>query len=186
MRDAKCLRNLYHLAQDYLKERKAVITINSFSIEKSITKGCPQGSCCGPGFWNIQYNPLLNLEYTNHSKVVAFADDLMIIIKAESIGEAENIANFELNKITEWATDNKIRFNEEKSKVMLMTRRKRKEQKEFAIYLNNKLLPQLHRLKYLGLIFDTKLTFKEHINYMANKCTKLIFSLSKAAKGTGA
>ena len=65
---------------------------------------------------------------------------------------------------------------------MLMTRRKRKEQKEFAIYLNNKLLPQLHRLKYLGLIFDTKLTFKEHINYMANKCTKLIFLLSKAAK----
>jgi len=65
---------------------------------------------------------------------------------------------------------------------MLMTRRKRKEQKEVAIYLNNKLIPQVHRLKYLGIIFDRKLTFKEHINYMANKCTKLIFLLSKAAK----
>ena len=82
-RDAKCPRNLYHLAQDYLKERKAVITINSFSIENSVTKGCPQGSCCGPGFWNIQYNPLPNLKYTNHSKVVAFADDLIIMIKSE-------------------------------------------------------------------------------------------------------
>ena len=30
------------------KGRKAFITINSFSIEKSVTKGCPQG------FWNIQ------------------------------------------------------------------------------------------------------------------------------------
>jgi len=127
LRDAKCPQNLYHLAQDYLKERKSVITINSFNIEKSITKGCPQASCCGPGFWNIQYNPLLNLKYTNHSKVVAVADDLIIMIKAESIGEAENIANVELNKITEWTTDNKIRYNEEKSKVMLMTRRKRKE-----------------------------------------------------------
>ena len=57
LRDAKCPRKLYHLAQDYLKERKAVIIINSFSIEKTITKGCPQGSCRGPGFWNIQYNP---------------------------------------------------------------------------------------------------------------------------------
>jgi len=48
----------------------------------------------------------------------------------------------------------------------------------------NKLIPQVHRLKYLGiiLVFDRKLTFKEHINYMANKWTKLIFSLSKAAK----
>jgi len=37
-------------------------------------------------------------------------------------------------------------------------------------------------MKYLGIIFDHKLTFKEHINYMAKKCTKLIFLLSKSAK----
>ena len=37
-------------------------------------------------------------------------------------------------------------------------------------------------MKYLGIIFDHKLTFKEHINYMAEKCTKLIFALSKSAK----
>jgi hypothetical protein len=33
-RDAKCPRNIYYLAQDYLKERKAFITINSLSMEK--------------------------------------------------------------------------------------------------------------------------------------------------------
>jgi len=37
-------------------------------------------------------------------------------------------------------------------------------------------------MKYLGIIFDHKLTFREHINYMAEKCTKLILSLSKSAK----
>jgi hypothetical protein len=37
-------------------------------------------------------------------------------------------------------------------------------------------------LKYLGIIFDSKLTFREHINYLAEKCTKLIFALSKSAK----
>jgi hypothetical protein len=55
---------------------------------------------------------------------VAFADNWIIMIKAESVGEAENIANVELDKIAKWAKDNKIRFNEEKSEVMLMTRRK--------------------------------------------------------------
>ena len=59
------------------------------------------------------------------------------MVEAESIGEAENFANIELNKISEWATYNKIKFNERKSKVMLMTRRKRKERKEIAMYLNN-------------------------------------------------
>ena len=37
-------------------------------------------------------------------------------------------------------------------------------------------------LKYLGIILDTKLTFREHINYITEKCSKLIFSLSKSAK----
>jgi hypothetical protein len=36
-------------------------------------------------------------------------------------------------------------------------------------------------LKYLRIIFDSKLTFREQINYMAEKCTKLIFALSKSA-----
>jgi hypothetical protein len=54
IRDAKCPQNLYQLTQDYFRERRAVMSINSSNTEKKITKGCPQGSCCGPGFWNIQ------------------------------------------------------------------------------------------------------------------------------------
>ena len=96
--------------------------------------------------------------------------------------ETGTFANIELNKIVEWATENKITFNERKSKVMLMTRRKRKEWKEIAIYLNNRPILQVERLKYLGIIFDRKLTFREHINYVTNKCMKLIFTLAKSAK----
>jgi hypothetical protein len=55
-------------------------------------------------------------------KTVAFAEDLVIITKAESIREAENIANVKLSKITTRAKENKIRFNEQKSKVMLIKR----------------------------------------------------------------
>jgi hypothetical protein len=87
-----------------------------------------------------------------------------------------------LSKVSAWAKENKIRFNEQKSKAISMTRRKRKERKHLEIYLNNKLLLQVHSLKYLGIIFDSQLTFKEHINYVAEKCTKLIFALSKSAK----
>jgi len=182
LRDAKCPRNLYQLTQDYFRERRAVILFNSSTMEKNITKGIPQGSYCRPGFWNIQHNSLLKLKYANHTKAVAFADDLVIMIKAESIREADNIANVEMSKISAWAVNNKIRFNEHKSNVMLMTRRKRKERKEIEIYLNNKPLIQVHSMKYLGIIFDSKLTFREHINYMAEKFTKLIFALSESTK----
>jgi hypothetical protein len=87
-----------------------------------------------------------------------------------------------MDKIANWARDNEIKFNEEESKVMLLARRKRKEQKKVAVYLNNKTIPQVQKLKYLGIIIDSKLTFRDHINYIAEKCTKLIFVLAKSAK----
>ena len=49
-------------------------------------------------------------------KSSCFSNDLIMMIKAESIVEAVNIANVELNKMTAWAIDNKIRFNEKKIK----------------------------------------------------------------------
>jgi hypothetical protein len=47
--------------------------------------------------------------------------------------------------------------------------------------MNNKLLEQVQKFKYLGLIFDGKLNFREHVMYVSNKCTKLIHALSKSA-----
>jgi len=97
------------------------------------------------------------------------------------VREAENIANIELRKISSWAKD-KIRFNEQKSKAMLLTRRKRRERKELEIYQNYKPLKKVKILKYLGIILDSKLTFRDHIIDMTDKCSKLIFTLSKTAK----
>ena len=67
---------------------------------------------------------------------------------------------------------------------MLITRRRRKEKKEIEIYINNKTLQQVNNLKYLGIMFDSKLLFRDHINYMEEKCLKLIFALSRSAKVT--
>jgi hypothetical protein len=63
-----------------------------------------------------------------------------------------------------------------------MTRRKHKEKIEILVYINSQAIPQVQKLKYLGIIFDNKLLFREHINYVADKCKKLIFQLAKAAK----
>ena len=43
LREVECPRNLYQLIQDYFKDRRAVMLVNSRKIEKSVTKGCPQG-----------------------------------------------------------------------------------------------------------------------------------------------
>jgi len=65
---------------------------------------------------------------------------------------------------------------------MLVSRRKRKENKNITVYLNNKPLEQVTQIKYLGIILDHKFKFHDHITYAAEKSAKLIHSLSKAAK----
>jgi len=94
--------------------------------------------------------------------------------------------NIEMKKIMEWATNNRLMFNENKSRTMLMSRRRRKEKEEIEIYINNTILKQENTIKYLGIIFDSKLTFRDHINYIEEKCLKLIFLLSRSAKITWA
>jgi len=48
--------------------------------------------------------------------------------------------------------------------------------------MNNKAITQVQKIKYLGITFVYKLSFREHINYLADKCTKLIFQPAKSAK----
>jgi hypothetical protein len=182
LQESRCPRNLYNLAKSYFSQRKATLTTNNIYIEREVSKGCPQGSCLGPGMWNIFYNSLLNITFTSETKIIAFADDLIILTKGKSVSEVENTVNRELTKISRWAKENKVRFNDKKSKIMLMSRRKRKERKELEVYINNKPLRQVTTMKYLGIILDYKLTFREHITKVTEKCRKIIFSLSKSAK----
>jgi hypothetical protein len=98
-----------------------------------------------------------------HTKAVAFADNLILEIRNSTTRAAENISNIEMTKITAWAKNNKISFNE-KSKFIIASRRKRKENKEINIYINNKSLQQVTKMKYLGLIIENKFKFSAHIS----------------------
>jgi len=68
LRDFQCPRNLYNLTTSYFSDRVAILCANTYRKERKVTKGCPEGSCCGPGFWNVLYNALLNLEFTSHKR----------------------------------------------------------------------------------------------------------------------
>jgi hypothetical protein len=93
------------------------------------------------------------------TEAVEFADHLILAIRGETVSEAKNVSSLKVSKITPWWKSNKVGFNGEKSTVMLISRRKRKESKEINIYLNNRHLVQVTTIKYLGIITDNKLKF---------------------------
>jgi len=156
--------------------------MNTCTVQKKIRKGCPQSSASGPGFWNLLYRSLVNLKYTKNTKVIAYADDLLILVKGKSQVEVENYANIETQKLAKGARNNKMSFNDQKSKVTIITRQNPKNRRDFKMFLNNKKLEQEDTLKYLGITIDRRFNFNQHIDNVTGKCIKIIHALLKSAK----
>jgi len=121
------------------------------------------------------------MQFMARTKVVAYEDDLLIETRGDSVRAVEKYANVELRKIEGWSRRNKIKFNDKKSKVMVVTRRKRREDKDITLYLHSKPLEQVRQMKYLGLILDQEFKFQGHIKYTTERCAKLTHNLSRVA-----
>ena len=78
------------------------------------------------------YSSLLNLKFNSRTKVIDF-----FLTRIACKMETENYSNQDLKKIERWATDNKMEFNDKKSKVLFITW-KRNDNREVNIYLNYK------------------------------------------------
>ena len=87
-----------------------------------------------------------------------------------------------MGKISLWVKENKIRFNEQISKSMVLARRKTKQRKKLEIYLYYKHLLQVSSFKYSRITLANKLIFRDHVTAIFDKCSKLIFTLSISAK----
>jgi len=133
-----------------------------------MTMGCPHNSCSSPGFWNIPYNSLLNMDLTHCTRVIAFADNLLVLTQGKCALDPENYANQDLKKIETWTRENKVHFNENKSNTLLATTKTSGDNRTPNIYLNNKCLEQ-SGLKYLGIYFNSRLSFDRHVDYIREK-----------------
>ena len=96
-----------------------------------------------------------------------YVDDTIIYFNLEDfsgINVEENVAN-ELNN--SWPSLNKLSLNTDKTKCMtLHTRQKTIEPLIFSI--NRKQIENLNFFKFLGIMFDEHLTWKNYITMITN------------------
>ena len=127
---------------------------------KITTKGCPQGSICGATFWNLAVEPYLHeldsLQETDG--VIAYADDIAVIIGGNLRTELENKARKILENLQEWCKLNKLQISEEKTVYMML---KGKLQRKPTIRTNIS-IKRVKTTKYLGIVLDEDLNFMEH------------------------
>jgi len=82
---------------------------------------------------HVQRSP--KLRHFNSHESNSLSDDVAIMTKCNTLSEEEVLANSDFAYIEKWAKDNKMLFNDTKSKAMLITRKRNNE--NVNIYLNN-------------------------------------------------
>ena len=81
--------------------------------------------------------------------------------------------NEDLAKIQEWLCANKLSLNVKKTHSMIFTR-KNKIVPDIDIRINNVCIERMHVTKFLEMLIDSQLNWKQHIEYTSKKLSKCI------------
>ena len=153
--------NLLKLIRNFLSHRQQRVILNGQSSEwREVSAGVPKGSALGPLFFLIYINDLTN---NLQSDVKLFADDtsLSTVVENETVS-AQNM-NRDLEKISLRAWQWKMHFNADKTEELLLSVKKLRPVHP-PLRLGNEEITNKTEHKHLGMILDSKLSFKSHVS----------------------
>nr|AMS38363.1 hypothetical protein [Bactrocera tryoni] len=174
---------LINIIMSYFKNRRLIFDTDEGTKSYSISSGVPQGSVLGPLLWNLMYDGVLRRQQPTDVKLVAYADDLMVVAVAKQLADLRNKCNECLNGLRQWFSSVSLKLAEEKTEVLLISTRKIEERIELTI--GECEITSQPQLKYLGVILDSKLKFKEHLEYSSGKANKIYNALSRMMTNRG-
>ena len=107
------------MLKSYLTNRKQRCQIrNSFSSERLIKCGVPQGSILGPLLFLLYINDLPHC--LTKTKPRLFADDTNLTASANSMTDLEAAVNSDLENLRKWLIANKLSLNVAKTEFILI------------------------------------------------------------------
>lgn len=123
--------------------------------------GVPQGSILGPLLFILYINDIPNC--IEHCQVRLFADDTLIFAIADTVEDATQKINHDLERIYRKLCQNKLKLNVNKTKAMIITNKKI-DKSNVNIIINGSKIQIESEIKYLGVIIVEKLNFDRNIN----------------------
>ena len=147
------------------------MNFNGVNSEHSfISCGVPQGSVLGPLLFLIYINDIANVSQKLY--MLLFADDTSALVSGNNLVDLQNIVNNDLANVVKWLNSNKLSLNVNKSNFILFSNKK--VEHELNIILDGKSLERVESTKFLGVIVDERLSWKQHIKYVKSKVSKAI------------
>ena len=156
------------LADRTFQVRLGTILSNAYNQEM----GVPQGSILSVTLFNIKINSITNCLGPNIGCSL-YVDDFLICYRSTYMPTIERQLQSCLNRLQLWCDTNGFKFSTSKTVCMHFCQL-RKPHSDPSLKLNNKEIPIVKQFKFLGLIFDSKLSFIPHLKYLKTKCSKAI------------
>ena len=157
---------------DYLTNRIQTVVINGEKYRlKRVVSGVPKGSVLGPLLFLICINDINN---DIQSVIKLFADDTSMSLALKTANVRADIMNSELQKINHWVKKWKVKFNEEKTKLLNCVR---DQNIVLPLKFEDITLRDTAQHKHLGITLQNNCTWDEYIRSIASKVNLLISCL---------
>jgi hypothetical protein len=101
-----------------------------------------------------------------------YADDTTVLLSNKNFNDLIACTNTELMLVYRWFYNNKLSINLAKTNYLVFSLRPFNT--NCSIYLNNSTIERKTYVKFLGIIIDDRLLWKEHINYLCIKLSHMI------------
>ena len=174
---------LRRIVGSYLTDRILQYDTEDGPREYKVTGGVPQGSVLGPILWNIMYDELLKLKLPEGAELIAFADDVALLIVAKYLEEIKFLFAEIFGRIRQCLEGMGLKLAEQKTEAVLFTGRKQMEY--ITLQMGNHELTSLPSIRYLGVIIDARLNFKKQSEYASNKASIIRSTLSRLMPNVG-
>ena len=178
LHDKDVTGTVWNWIADFLQNRSATCILKNKPGDSFRTElGLPQGSVLSPLLFSIFLNDICN---DVACAKVKFADDGTIWISRDNPLELAHNMKKDLQSISAWTFKLRMKLNTGKTKCILFTR----DQGHTVplVELQGKALKCTEELKLLGVILDTKLTFKSHIEAVEKRASNVLGALMMVEK----
>src|SRR6201985_385804 len=150
--------------QSFLKDRHIRVRVGkALSSLKRISAGVPQGSKLSPLLFNLFCE---DIPSSSPILTALYADDIALIDSTKQICNSSNRINNFLPKLIAWYEKWRLSINESKSMAVFFSKRNRTPKR---IRVGSHLIDWSYSAKYLGVVFDTKLSWIQQIKATRHK-----------------